>query len=131
MRQRFTMMVPLDLTVSSNRRAQTWKRQKVKDAMRALTRAHAVVLYPCSRATINVGVVKRTAGEYDPGNLADTFKGMVDELVTMGILDEDNYRHVLGPILYHHGIDRDLPKGHLRAVVTLTDWAPAPMGVDL
>ena len=131
MRQRFAMLVPLGLTVSSNRTAERWKRQKVKDAMRALTRTHAAGLYPCGSASIYVGLVKRTAGKYDPQNTSDTWKGMVDELVDMGVLDEDDHHHVLGPLAYHHGIDRDLPKGHLRAVVTLTDFAPIPLGVDL
>ena len=68
------------------------------------------------------------AGRYDPQNTADTWKGMVDELVDMGVLDEDNYRHVLGPLAYHHGIDRKLPTGYLRAVVTLTDDAEEAQG---
>jgi len=131
MRQRFEMLVPLDLTVSSNRTAERWKRQKVKNAMRALTRTHAAGLTPCGSASIYVGLVKRTAGRYDPQNTSDTWKGMVDELVDMGVLDEDNYRHVLGPLAYHHGVDRDLPTGYLRAVVTLTDFAPIPLAVEL
>lgn len=129
MRQRFDMLVPLNLTVTSNRSAQTWKRQKVKNAMRALTRTHAAGLYRCGSASISVGLVKRTAGKYDPSNTTDTWKGMVDELVTMGVLDEDDYHHVLGPLPYHHGIDRNLPARHLRAVVTLTDFAPIPLWV--
>lgn len=131
MRQRFEMLVPLGLTVSSNRTAERWKRQKVKDAMRALTRTHAASLYPCGAASIYVGLEKRTAGRYDPANTTDTWKGMVDELVDMGVLDEDDYHHVLGPLPYHHGIDRQLPAGHLRAVVTLTDFAPIPLAVTL
>lgn len=130
MRQTFTMTVPLALTVSSNRTAQTWKRQKVKDQMRALTRLHGANLYACGTASIYVGIVKRTEGKYDPANLTDTFKGMVDELVSMGVLEEDDYRHVLGPLPYHHSVDRTLPKGVLRAVVTLTDYAPIPLGVS-
>ena len=131
MRQRFDMLVPLDLTVSSNRTAERWKRQKVKDAMRALTRTHAAGLTPCGSASIYVGLVKRTAGKYDPSNTSDTWKGMADELVDMGVLDGDDYSHVLGPLPYHHGIDRDLPTGHLRAVVTLTDFAPIPLELTL
>lgn len=131
MRQRFTMMVPLDLVVTSNRSAQTWKRKKVKDSIRALTRKQGAGLYPCGRATVNVGLVKRNAGIYDPSNTSDTWKGLADELVDMGVVASDDWRNMLGPIPYHHGIDRDLPVGVLRAVVTLTDWTPTPVGVTL
>lgn len=130
MRQTFTMTVPLALTVTSNRTTQTWKRKKVKDEMRALTRAHGRHLQPCGSASIWVGITKRTAGRYDPANTTDTWKGMVDELVTMGILEDDDYRHVLGPWPYHHGIDRAVPAGHLLATITLTDWAAAPAEVS-
>lgn len=129
MRQTFTMTVPLALTICSNRRAETWKRQKVKDAMRALTRTHGARLYPCGAATIHVGVTKRTGGKYDPTNLTDTMKGPIDELVTMGILEDDDYRHVSGPWLYHAGIDRSLPVKHLRFTVWLTDYQAVPTAV--
>lgn len=126
MRQEFTMTVPLDLTISSNRTAAPWKRQKVKTAMQALTRAHARGLAPCGTATIHVGVTKRSAVRYDPVNLTDTAKGAVDALVHMGILDEDDYRHVAGPWAYHAGIDRAIPVGHLRLTFTLTDYEAVP-----
>lgn len=129
MRQTFTMTVPLALTVSSNRRAETWKRQKVKDAMRELTRVHGARLYPCGSATIHVGVTKRTGGRYDPTNLTDTMKGAVDELVTMRVLEDDDYRHVAGPWMYHAGVDRTIPAGHMRLTVTLTDYCPVPAAV--
>src|SRR5699024_9166206 len=94
MRQQFTMLVPLDLVISNNRTAQVWKRQKVKDGIKALTREAAKDRYPCGKASIYVGIEKRTKGAYDPVNLSDTFKACVDELVNMGILDEDDYHHV-------------------------------------
>ncbi|WP_058234131.1 hypothetical protein [Devriesea agamarum] len=120
--QTFTLTIPLDLTITSNRAAQTWKRTKVKDAMRALTRVAARHLQSCSRATIWVGITKRTRRIYDPVNLSDTFKGCIDELVTMKILDEDNYNYVNGPWLWHEGVDTMIPDKHLRANVILDDY---------
>lgn len=120
------MTIPMDAIITSNRDARTWKRTKTKNIMRALTRAHAAGLYPCGKASIFVGVTKRTGTLYDPQNLVDTWKGCVDELVTMGVLDEDNHRHVVGPLVYHAGVDKRLPKGQLRALVTLTDYSTIP-----
>ncbi len=126
MRQTFTMAVPTDVVITSNRTAQVWRRGKTKDAMRALTRAAAAGLYPCGRASIYVGITKRTGTLYDPVNLSDTFKGCVDELVSMGVIDEDNYRFVTGPFLYHQGVDKRLSAKTLRALVTLTDYSTTP-----
>lgn len=127
MRQMFSMTVPMDVVITNNRTAQVWRRGKTKDTIRALTRAAAAGLYPCSRASIYVGITKRTGTLYDPVNLTDTFKGCVDELVSMGVLDEDNHRYVTGPFLYHHGVDKHLPAKTLRATVTLTDYSPSPI----
>ena len=123
MRQQFTMLIPTELTISNNRTAQVWKRKKVKDGIQALTREAAKDRYPVGKANIYVGIHKRTNGAYDPVNLVDTFKGMVDELVNMGILDEDDYRHVTGPFVYHAGVDKRIPEKHIRATVTLTDYS--------
>lgn len=127
MRQQFTMLVPMELAISNNRTAQVWKRQKVKDGMKALTREAAKDRYPVGKATIWVGIEKRTRGAYDPVNLTDTFKAMVDELVTMGVLDEDDYHHVSGPWLFHQGVDKHLPPRTIRATVTLLDYHPNPI----
>ena len=51
---------------------------------------------------------------------------MDDELVNMGILDEDDYRHVTGPFVYHAGVDKRIPEKHIRATVTLTDYSTTP-----
>lgn len=129
MEQTFGITVPLKHTVTSNRTAQTWKRQQTKEAMKALTEKHAAGLEPVGRASIYVGIFKRTAGKYDPINTADTWKGMVDHLVRMGVLDEDDWTHVLGPIPYHAGIDRSLEQGTLRAIVTLGEYRQIPAEV--
>ena len=121
------MLVPTELTISNNRTAQVWKRKKVKDALQALTREAAKDRYPVGKANIYVGIEKRTRGAYDPVNLSDTFKGVVDELVNMNILDEDDYRHVGGPWLWHMGVDKHIPPKHIRATVTLTTYTGAPL----
>lgn len=127
MRQQFTLTIPMADVITSNRDARTWKRTKTKNVMRALTRVAARDRYPVGRATIWIGITKRTGTLYDPQNLVDTFKGCVDELVTMGLLDEDNHQHVAGPWLYHEAVDKNLPAGHMRATVTLTDYHPTPL----
>lgn len=130
MRQQFRFAIPLALTLTTNRTIEVWRKQKTKDAMKALTKVHAHHLTPCGRASIWIGIEKRTAGAYDPQNLQPTFKGMVDMLVTMGVLDEDDHRHVFGPVLYHERVDRTLPVKHLGAVVTLTDYTAIPAAVS-
>ena len=126
MRQQFTMLVPTELTISNNRTAQVWKRKKVKDGIRALTREAAKDRYPVGKVNIYVGIHKRTGTLYDPVNLTDTFKGMVDELVTMGILDEDDHKHVTGPFVYHAGTDKRLAPRTLRATIPFTDYSETP-----
>lgn len=125
-RQQFTMLVPMEYSISNNRMSPTWLRKKAKDGMQALTRDAAKDRYPVGKATIWVGIEKRTRGAYDPVNLTDTFKGCVDELVNMNILDEDDYHHVSGPWLYHAGIDKHIPARHMRATVTLETYYPKP-----
>ena len=126
MTRQFTLTIPQADLIGSNRSAPIWRRTRTKDTMRALTRAAAHGLAPTGKATIFVGITKRTRGRYDPTNLTDTFKGCVDELVTMGILDEDDYHHVTGPFVYHKGVDARIPPKHIRALVTLTDYSEVP-----
>ena len=127
MRQQFAMLIPQEYSISNNRMSPTWLRKKTKDGMQALTREAARDRYPVGKATIWVGIEKRTRGAYDPVNLTDTFKGCVDELVNMGVLDEDDYHHVSGPWLFHQGVDKHLPPRTIRATVTLLDYHPNPI----
>lgn len=60
------------------------------------------------RATIWVGVEKSQRAAYDAQNLQATAKVIVDTLVRMGKLPEDDNDHVIGPFLYHAGVDRSL-----------------------
>lgn len=121
MRQQFTMLIPQEFTITNNRTSPIWLRRKVKDGISALTRTHATTLYPVGKASIYVGITKRTKVAYDPVNLSDSLKPAVDILVKMGILDEDDYHHVVGPFLWHAGVDKRIPARHMRATVTLTD----------
>lgn len=116
----------MEYSITNNRTSPIWLRKKTKDGMRALTREAAKDRYPVGKANIYVGITKRTGTLYDPANLTDTFKGMVDELVTMGILDEDNHRFVTGPFVYHAGTDKRLAPRTMRALITLTDYSTTP-----
>lgn len=126
MRQQFSMTIPMEYVISNNRMSPVWLRRKVKDGIAELTREAAKDRYPCGKANIYVGITKRTNGRYDPVNLTDTFKPMVDELVRMGILDEDDSKHVGGPWLYASGTDKRIPERTMRAVVTLTTYSGIP-----
>lgn len=126
MRQQFTMLIPQEYSISNNRTSPIWLRRKVKDGVGALTREAAKGLYPVGSANVYVGITKRTNGLYDPVNTSDTWKPLVDELVKMGILEDDNYRRVTGPFPFHAGVDKSIPVRHMRATITLTDYKPTP-----
>lgn len=126
MRQQFTMLIPQEFTISNNRSSPIWLRKRVKDGITALTHTHARGLTPVGKATIYVGITKRTKGAYDPVNLSDSMKPCVDAMVAMGLLDEDDYHHVLGPWLFHAGVGKRIPAGHLRATITLTKYSTTP-----
>ena len=123
--QSFTMRITQDLVISSNRRAETWLRKRVKDALKPQAHTLGLSLAPMGKATIYVGITKRTRGKYDPVNLSDTFKPVIDGLVTAGVLDDDDYEHVLGPFCFHQGVDKSLVKS-IGATVYLTEYSPTP-----
>lgn len=60
-------------------------------------------------------IYKPRNGRYDPNNLADTTKAIVDGLVEAGILEDDSYKHVLGPDHRHGG------KGPARIILEITE----------
>lgn len=125
MTQQFTIDLPADLVISSNRQALIWKRKKLKDHCAQTIPYLARKLDPMGKATIHVGVTKRTNGRYDPVNLSDTAKPMVDVLVGMGLLDEDDHRHVMGPWMYHRGTDKRL-HGAIRFTLIFTKYSELP-----
>lgn len=57
---------------------------------------------------------KTRGGRYDPNNLADTTKAIVDGLVDSGLLVDDSFKHVIGPDHRHGGI------GSARIVLEIT-----------
>lgn len=121
--QTLTVTIPSHLVISSNRQADIWKRKKLKDYCAQTVPYLARSLEPVGKATIHVGVTKRTNNRYDPVNLSDTAKPIVDQLVKAGVLDEDDHRHVFGPWLYHKGVDKKLLDA-VRFTVALTDYSP-------
>lgn len=62
---------------------------------------------------------KPRAGRYDPNNLADTTKAIVDGLVDAGLLPDDSREYVVGPDHRHGG------KGPARIVLTIQPATPA------
>lgn len=121
--QQFSITIPTSLVVSSNRQAHVWLRKKLKDYCAEIVPKAAKTIVPVGKATIHVGVTKRTNNRYDPVNLTDTAKPIVDQLVKAGVLDEDDHRHVFGPWLYHKGVDKTLVDT-MRFTVVLTDYSP-------
>lgn len=126
MQQTFTLTIPTEYTITNNRASPIWLRTRVKNYLDPLTRAAIKDLTPAGKATVFVGITKRTATKYDPTNLSDTFKPVIDTLVKTGILDEDNYSYVIGPFCYHAGVDKNLPPKTIRARITLTEYAEIP-----
>lgn len=121
--QSFSVRIPTGLVISSNRQADIWKRKRLKDYCAQTVPYLVRGLEPVGKATIHVGVTKRTNNRYDPVNLTDTAKPIVDQLVKAGVLDEDDHRHVFGPWLYHKGIDKKLVDA-IRFTVVLTEYSP-------
>ena len=117
----FVFKVPSELVISSNRKSDIWRRKKLKDYC-AQTIPYLIRGLPKKgRATVWVGVTKRTRGRYDPTNLSDTLKPVVDELVKGGVLEDDDHAHVLGPWLFHRSVDPKL-RGVVGFTVYLTDY---------
>ena len=59
-------------------------------------------------------IYKPRLGRYDPNNLGDTTKAIVDGLVDAGLLTDDSYKHVIGPDHRHGG------KGPAAITLTIT-----------
>ena len=57
------MKITQDLVISSNRRAETWLRKRVKDALKPQAHTLGLSLAPMGKATIYVGITKRTRGK--------------------------------------------------------------------
>ncbi|MCQ9384392.1 hypothetical protein [Brevibacterium moorei] len=79
-----------------------------KQLIAQLTAVSARGLKPVGRATVVCGVVKATRQAYDAQNMQPSLKAVVDQLVRMGVLDEDSNRFVTGPLIVPAGVDRGL-----------------------
>lgn len=123
MMQQFSITIPTGLVITSNRQTHVWKKKKLKDHCAGAVPRLSQSIEPVGKATIHVGVTKRTNNRYDPVNLTDTAKPIVDQLVKAGVLDEDDHKHVFGPWLYHKGVDKTLVDT-MRFTVVLTDYSP-------
>jgi hypothetical protein len=53
---------------------------------------------------ITAHIFKARGGIYDPNNLNVTSKACVDALVACGLLEADDYHHVVGPDHRHGGV---------------------------
>lgn len=55
------------------------------------------------RVLITAKVYKPVSNRYDPMNFYPTAKAIVDAVVARGILADDDWKHVLGPLVDHGG----------------------------
>lgn len=62
----------------------------------------------------------RTPRRFDPNNVADTTKAIIDGLRDAGVLVDDDYTHVLGPDHRFGEPVRSLKVGYHRVTLTIT-----------
>lgn len=130
--QQFTVTVPLPVVISANHRLYHHERARRTKQIIALTQTAARHLDQVEAATIWGAVTKATNRAYDVQNLQPTVKAIVDALVRtpLSVLPDDDNTHVMGPWLYHKGIDRGLAKKNalqperVKFTITLTDYRP-------
>lgn len=123
--QCFTVRAARDELVHSNRNAEKWRRDRLKRNLGPQATAAARSLKPIFRATVWVGVVKGNRNVYDPANLTDSLKSVVDSLVKAGVLTDDNMKYARGPWLIHLGYDKRL-RDVVKFVVCLDGWETTP-----
>lgn len=121
MTQCFIVNVQRDHLVHSNRNADRWRRTKLKELVAQQVGWRAKGLNPVPRATIWVGVIKGNRNAYDPSNLTDSMKPVVDQLKRSGIIVDDSHRYVEGPWMLHLGHDRRL-RDVVEFVVCIAPW---------
>lgn len=130
--QQFTVTVPLPVVISANHRLHHQERARRTRQIIEIVRRSARHVEPVEAATIWGAVTKATNRSYDVQNLQPTAKAIVDALVRrpLAVLPEDDNTHVMGPWLYHKGIDRGLAKKNalqperVKFTITLTDYRP-------
>lgn len=100
--------IPVADTVNMNGRFHWSKTDSLRKKLIAETTWRARQLRPRESATIVVEVTKATKARYDPANLHPTVKPVVDTLVACGVLPDDDFSHVLGPVIVPGGVDPSL-----------------------
>lgn len=129
-RQCFTIRVVRDKLVHSNRNAEKWRRTNLKADVMPQVRWLARKLKPVPRAAVWVGVIKGNRARYDPANLTDSMKPVVDGLVGAKILPDDSHKYVRGPWMIHLGFNRGL-RDVVEFVVCLAEWDASPDDVRM
>jgi hypothetical protein len=71
-----------------------------------------------NRVLITGRIYKPTNNRYDPMNLYPTGKAIVDALTRAGILHDDDWTHVLGPLMDHGG---KTPRGSEHIHITIEE----------
>lgn len=105
----FSVEVPRKRMLSLNGRRHWREADEVRREIAALVAySGARRLERWDRATLWVGVEKPDRRLYDAQNLQATVKVIVDALVRMKVLPDDDNEHVVGPFLYHAGVDAGL-----------------------
>ena len=119
--QCFIVKTHRDNLVHSNRNADKWRRDRLKRLFAEQVGWRAKRLTPVGKATVWVGVVKGNRNIYDPVNLTDSMKPVMDALVSSAIFKDDNFKFVQGPWLFHLGHDVRL-REVVEFVVCITPW---------
>lgn len=101
--------------ITANGRIHHMKRAKLTREWRSATRkALPEGVEPFTGPVhITAHIWKPRAGRWDPNNWCLTTKAMVDELVSLGLLDDDDHEHVIGPDHRRGG------KGEPRIILTI------------
>lgn len=125
MSQCFTVRVQRDKLVHSNRNAEKWRRTRLKNDVGPQAAWQAKKLRPVAQASIWVGVVKGNHARYDPSNLTDSMKPVVDALVKANILVDDSHKFTRGPWMIHLGFNAGL-RDVVEFVVYIGRWGDSP-----
>jgi len=94
--------------INSNQRLHRMQTAKLTAAWRAATaqrlheRGWDLTPYE-GTVRIVAHIYKPRLGRYDPGNLYPTAKACIDGIVDAGLLNDDDYKHVIGPDMRHGG----------------------------
>lgn len=101
--RRMTVYAPAGW-INTNVRMHRLPKSRLTKAWREAGRAAAEGMDPfMPPVRIVAHIWKARAGRYDPNNLADTTKAIVDGIVDAGLLPDDSTEYVIGPDHRHGG----------------------------